>query len=153
SFVSSYADGVDDKRGRRVRRLLRVLLPLSLAPSAAAHVDVAAHLGGVAVGSCIGFLLQIFLREDKGRPDHAMIGGAVSAMGAVAVAISFAMVAFNFAHYAAHAQQTLTADAMIPDEQLRGRARDLIERSDEFVTHYPRDPRSHLYHALRFRIE
>jgi rhomboid protease GluP len=152
TFVCSFGDGADEKRSARMRRLsLRLLIP-SLLPLAA-HVDTSAHLGGAAAGGCIGFLLQIVWREGTDRPGHARVAGAISAVGAMVAVISFALVSLNFGHYAAHGDQQRTADAMIPDEQLRGNALDLVGRSDEFVTHYPRDPRSHLYHALRFRIE
>ena len=154
TFVSSYADGVDEKRSKRMRRLFRWLVIPSLAPAAAAaHVDVAAHLGGVIAGSCIGFFLQIVWSEHEDRPHFRPIAGAISAIAATMALISFALVSLNFGQYAAHGELEQNADTMIPDDQLRTSASDLIERSNDFVTRYPRDPRSHLYHALRFRVE
>jgi rhomboid protease GluP len=148
TFVCSFGDAADEKRSARMRRIsLRLLLP-SLVPLAAGHVDTSAHLGGAAAGGCVGFLLQIVWKDGEDRPGLTPMAGAISALGAAVAVLSFAMTSFNFGHY----EQLPTADAMIPDEQLRGNALDLVRRSDEFVTRYPRDPRSHLYHALRFRI-
>jgi rhomboid protease GluP len=150
TFVCSFGYVADDKRLARMRRIsLRLLIP-SLLPLAA-HVDTSAHLGGAVAGGCIGFVLMTVWKDGADRPSLAPIAGAVSALGAVVAAISFALVSLNFAPYAARGAQTV--DVMIPDEQLRGTALELVARSDEFVTRYPRDPRSHLYHALRFRIE
>jgi rhomboid protease GluP len=149
TFVCSFGDVADARKSARMRRYsLRLLLP-SLLPLAA-HVDTSAHLGGAAAGGCLGFLLQFVWGDGEDRPGLAPMAGAIAGFGAIAVAISFAMVSFNFSSHAPAADET--ADALIPDEQLRGSALDLIGRSDEFVTRYPRDPRSHLYHALRFRM-
>lgn len=148
TFVSSFGDAGGEKRSARMRRIsLRLLLP-SLLPLAA-HVDTSAHLGGAAAGGCIGFFLHTVWREGEDRPDLAPLAGGITAVGALVAMMSFALVSLNFGHYAGRG---VPVDAMIPEEQLRGNPLDLIDRSDEFVTRYPRDARSHLYHALRFRI-
>ena len=151
TFVCSFGDAVEEKRARRMRRIsLRLLLP-SLIPLAA-QVDTNAHLGGAFAGGCIGFFLQTVWAEGEERPPLARFAGAASVAFVALASISFVLVSFNFAHFKVGADPVTEAADMIPNDQLQAAPLTLAERSDELVTRFPRDPRAHMYHALKYRL-
>ena len=159
TFVCSFGDTVGERRAKWMRRLTYRLLIPSLIPLAA-QVDTSAHLGGAAAGGCIGFFLQIVWPEGEARPQHAGIAGMISAACAALAVLAFGLTSFHFDQYAsvkppmaAGLAPELNPDDLIPADQLAGDPRSIIERGDDLVARWPKDPRAHMYHALHFRMQ
>jgi rhomboid protease GluP len=144
SFVASFHDAAG-ARGAWMRGWSLFLLLPALAPLASdgPHIDVGAHFGGALVGLALGFVLPIVWPEEAELPQFRRAAAGVS-LGAAAVSLaSFAFAMLTF-HVAAESLD------LMPQSAMPQTVNDGVARSNELVTRYPRDPRAHLFHAIRF---
>jgi rhomboid protease GluP len=144
SFVASFHDAAGG-RGRWMRGWSLFLLIPALAPLASdgSHIDVGAHFGGALAGLAFGIVLPIFWPEDAELPQFRRAAAGVS-LGAASLSLAsfaFAMLTFHIAP---------ESFDLMPQSAMPATVEDGVARSNEFITRYPRDPRAHLFHAMRF---
>jgi rhomboid protease GluP len=130
-------------RTRMQMSMLQVLIP-SLIPLAVSRtgseVDFASHLGGTLSGALVGLALLSRWPAAQACPPLRPLAAGIALAGVAA----FAFAPFPIKeHYVAHALQSL----LIPRSQLPESRSDALTRSGELLARYPRDPRSHLFHA------
>jgi rhomboid protease GluP len=123
--------------------LLRVLVPslIPLAASSGHKVDFAAHLGGALAGFVAGLALVKLWPSSSPRPPGRWLAASLALCGVAAFATAFVAVRNGFGEYQIVAR-------LIPADQLPKTDAEGKSASQALVTHFPDDPRSHLYRAL-----
>ncbi|HEY2513307.1 MAG TPA: rhomboid family intramembrane serine protease, partial [Polyangiaceae bacterium] len=130
--------------------LLQVLIPslIPLAYRSGEHVDIAAHLGGAIVGGFAGYGLMKIWPRDQEHLRFPGLGKAAAAVGVGCFVASLGFAKHAYAGYAAEAafdaQELLVPDTSIPEDPETA-----VREVDTWGAKHPRDPRVHLYRALR----
>jgi len=145
-FVVSFhhrADAIDQRTMRKTAAFFGVpaLLPLVLA-SSSGGVDYFAHAGGALAGAALALMLCAIWSTDRARPDLARLAAAAALTGFVGAILCCGAAAGRYAAYAADATQ------LIPSSEMPAALRAGAKRSAELLARYPKDPRSHLLHAV-----
>ncbi len=124
---------------------LRVLIP-SMIPLAGGlfgeRVDLAAHAGGAIGGAAVGALLVTLWPRDAVLPPYRKLAVLAAALGLCGVLFSGFEIAAGYEPY------TLSA-YLIPADQFPQGLPAAKEKSASLVNLYPRDPRSHMYRAMK----
>jgi rhomboid protease GluP len=144
-FVVSFHHRADpiEQRAMRTTSLrfgIPALLPLAIAASG--HVDYFAHAGGAIAGGAIGLILCAIWSTDGVRPDLGRRAAVTALVGLACSIVCCGIAASRYAAYAADAAQFIRSSEM--PTTLRAGAK----RSAELLARYPKDPRSHLLHAV-----
>jgi len=77
------------------------------------------------------------------------VGRVLAAGGLILLVGGFALVTKNYGQYVAAAAAGSYEALLIPDDQLATNDDEMAARSADLLARYPRDPRAHLFHALR----
>jgi len=143
AFVCSFRLPAGANRTPVQMSLLRVLIP-SLIPLATTHsgghIDFGAHLGGALGGTVAGLILLRNWDRASTVPKFRVIAASLAIAGLVALTVSTAAVAGQYARYALNTK-------LIPSNQLPKTDGEAKARSADYVSRYPGDPRSHLFRA------
>ena len=140
-FVVSFRLADDARRLWLQAFCVAILLATFLAGGrfAAAEPDHASHLGGALTGAVLGVLVLLSWDAGTRRPRW----------GRPALAVAFGLAALPFLSIPrAGFGDVPLARLTIPQEQLPKTDAEWLARSTELVRQYPRDPRSHLAHAV-----
>lgn len=143
AFVCSWRVPPGAWRTQIQMSMLQVLIP-SLIPLAVSRtggqVDYAGHLGGALAGALVGLAMLRTWRPAHALPRFAPLAAAISLAGVAAFVFAFFPIQSSYGSYALD-------ELLIPKAQLPESSADAMARSADFVVQYPRDPRSHLFHA------
>lgn len=140
-FVLSFRLAEDARRLWLQAFCVATLLATFLAGGrfSAGGIDHASHLGGALTGAVLGML--ILLSWDAGTRRPRWAGPALAAALALAALPFLSIPRAGFGDVA-------LARLTIPPEQLPKTEAEWLARSAELVRQFPRDPRSHLAHAV-----
>ncbi|GLH77912.1 hypothetical protein SSBR45G_28200 [Bradyrhizobium sp. SSBR45G] len=113
------------------------LLPLAL--GASGNTDYYAHAGGALAGLALAVLPWVVFWSYDSLP---RIAGKTLAVASVCSLVCAGFAASRYASYMADAAHYIRASEMpVTAEQI-------VRRSADLVSRYPRDPRGHLFHAI-----
>jgi len=136
-------------------QLMQFLVP-SLLPLATVRqggrVDYAAHFGGAIVGALASFaLLRLWPRAET-RPRLPGLAKGLAVISAACFAGGLVMVGTHYEAYAREAK-FLAADLLVDDSKIPGEIEAAKAQVETWGKNHPRDPRVHLYRALRLLDE
>lgn len=143
AFVCSFRASSPTLRAQAQVPLMQVLIP-SLIPIAVSRtgqqIDFAAHIGGALICTLVSILILKTWPRAKPLPRFTPFARAVVIVGVSAFAFSFVQVA---QHYSTYALDTL----LVPNAKTPKNLEEIKLHSVKLVSDYPRDPRTHLWHA------
>ena len=144
-FAMSFHSRADEATQQAMRRTAwRFGIP-ALAPllwGAHGTTDYSAHLGGAVSGAMVGAVVALLWDGRSFRPGLQRIAAAIAVGGLTMSGVSAAMAATQFKRHESRWAH------LIPMSQTPRTVEEGAKRADEFVTRYPRDPRSHLFRAV-----
>lgn len=127
--------------------LIPSLIPLAIHPQGG-HIDFAAHFGGAIAGGFAGYALMKIWPRNEQRPRYGAATNALAAIGIACFAFSLFSAKREYTANAAEvgfsSQNVLVEDGKIPADLARAKKEVEIWGKDR-----PRDPRVHLFRALR----
>ena len=144
-FAASFHFRADLDQQSRMRRValffgIPSLLPLLFASGGS--VDYWAHGGGALMGFVCGMALSTFMGDDDLHAQSSLGMTVAAALFAVLGMSSAAIAASDFDMHRARASELAPARDLPKIDKVDGR------RTAQLIVRYPRDPQSHLLHAV-----
>jgi rhomboid protease GluP len=134
-------------QGQLLRFLVPSLIPLATVQGGG-HIDYAAHLGGALSGLVGGWLAWRLWPKTQEKPRGAGVVTALAVVATLTLVGSGVMVARDFSAQAELASimtgELLVGDGVIPEDMSTAK-----EQVEQWGQAHPRDPRVHLFRALK----
>ncbi len=138
-------------QGQSLRFLLPSLIPMATQRSGS-HTDYAAHFGGALAGLAAGWVaLRLWPKDQR----QLRCGGTITLLagaGAAAFLVGGSVVAANFRSQS-EVQRILAADLLVKDEAIPKNTAAAKAEVEKWGMGHPRDPRVHLFRALKLLDE